>query len=100
MTGVPGAWLGVTASVGILMVLSRLPLLHRVRLQDRVLPYLRDLPGLATPSRGTTAAQVVSSGHDLPDLVRRIRDGLAARLDRALGGAESVRRRLDQLGHG
>ncbi len=103
MIGVPGAWIGMTASLGILLVLARLPLLHRVRLQDRVLPYLRDLPGVVAP-RGTASAAPARSGGrdlpDLPDLVRRARDGLAARLDRALGGAESVRRRLDQLGRG
>jgi tight adherence protein C len=101
MTAVSGAWLGLAASTGLLVVLSRLPWLRRVRLRDRVLPYLRDLPGLASPGLGPRGRPIAPAGGvDLPGWVRRARADLAGRLDRALGGAESVRRRLGQLGSG
>jgi tight adherence protein C len=102
VTAVSGAWLGLATSTGLLVVLSRLPWLRRVRLRDRVLPYLRDLSGLASPGLGPRGWPIAPAGDgvDLPGWVRRARADLAGRLDRALGGAESVRRRLGQLGSG
>jgi tight adherence protein C len=92
--------MGLAASTGTLLVVWRIPLLRRVRLKDRVLPYLRDLPGVAAsgPGHAERSALSFAGTTGLSDQFRRIRGDLARRLDGALGGDESVRRRLDQLG--
>jgi len=96
-----GAWLGLAAASGLLLVLARLPWLHPVRLQDRVLPYLRDLPaGGATGRVRLAGPSSQDRGRTFGDLLARCRADLAGRLDRALGGAATIRRRLDQLGGG
>ncbi len=102
MTAWSGAWLGLTGATGAILVLSRLPLLHRLRLADRILPYLRDLPGVGPP-RGPAEPQVGrpgAAGVGLPERVDRLRDELAVRLDRTLGGSAAVRRGLEQVGGG
>jgi tight adherence protein C len=87
-----GALLGGTAAIGLLLTASRLVALRRPDLQARVLPYLRDLTPAAarsTPSQprsalGALAAPALRSAADL--------------VERALGGAPSVRRRLARAG--
>ena len=39
-----GALLGLTAAAGLVYAGVRSPLLRRVRMEDRVAPYLRDMP--------------------------------------------------------
>jgi tight adherence protein C len=90
-----GGWVGLLLGVGVLLVAARLPVRRRAQLADRVLPYLRDLPGFTSPAGPPRSAQA-PAGWSAP----AVRTALAGRLDRLLGGAASVRRRLDRTGGG
>ncbi len=87
-----GALLGGLAGAGLLLVVSRLAAIRRPDLSVRVLPYLRDLPG-------STARPVASAA---PGVMRSVFGPLlrqaADRLEVVLGGAGSVRRRLERAG--
>jgi tight adherence protein C len=85
-----GALLGLTAGFGLVLVLARLPLTRRVRLADRIAPYVR---AASIPARSFTPSK--QSG----GLQSRALAGLAARLDRLLGGRETLARRLAAGGH-
>ena len=90
----PAAWgalLGATLAGGVLLVVSRALALRRPRLETRVLPYIRDLPQVATarPAIATSAAAGVFG-----PVLRAAADTV----ERVLGGAESVRRRLQRAG--
>lgn len=92
MTGVA---LGVLAGLGLWLAITGAPVLRRPRLDDRLAPYLRDTP---RPSRLLTAG---TAGTPVPGLLRILGPAVGqavARLDRLVGGAGSVRRRLAQLG--
>jgi tight adherence protein C len=83
--------LGGVVALGVWLVLSRLAAMRRVDLAVRVLPYVRDLPQASqrTPVAATGAARAVF-GPVLRDA--------GERLEGILGGATSVRRRLDRAG--
>lgn len=87
---VSGGLLGLCGGLGLLLVVTRLRALRRADLALRVLPYLRDVTGL---ERGHTAPQVGLGGLARQAL-RRAADGV----ERLLGGAGSVRRRLERAG--
>jgi tight adherence protein C len=83
-----GALLGGVLASGLLLVGSRAVALRRPRLETRVLPYVRDLPQVATRTASTTSAAKGVFGPLLGsagDVVERV-----------LGGAASVRRRLER----
>jgi tight adherence protein C len=83
-----GALLGGVLACGLLLVGSRLVALRRPRLDTRVLPYLRDLPQVSTRTAPTTNAAAGVFGPLL---------GSAGDVvERTLGGAASVRRRLER----
>ena len=86
-----GAVLGATLAGGLLLVGSRVVALRRPRLELRVLPYIRDLPQVAAarPTVPTSAASGVFG-----PLLRAAAEGI----ERVLGGAASVRRRLERAG--
>ena len=89
----PAAWgalLGAVLGGGLLLVASRVLALRRPRLEARVLPYLRDVPRLTDRAAPSTSA---TRGVFGPVLV-----AAAAAIERALGGAASVRRRLERGG--
>ena len=92
-------WSGLLAGlamIGGLLVLSRLLVLRRPRLADRVLPYLRDLPqrgASATPVVATSSPASAAAGIFGPSL-----RSAADVVERVLGGSASVRRRLDRAG--
>jgi tight adherence protein C len=86
-----GASLGAVAGLGLLLVARSLPVRRRPTLDQRVAPYLRDT---AAPSRLLAAGP--PAGRRVGQLGRR----LAHRLDTLVGGAASIRARLDQLGEG
>ncbi len=86
-----GASFGALAGLGLLLVARGLPVRRRPTLEQRVAPYLRDT---AAPSRLLTAGP--PAGGRLGQLGRRLAD----RLDTLVGGATSIRARLDQLGEG
>lgn len=84
-TAALGAGVGAVGGLGLTLVLLRLVELRRPRLEVRVLPYLRDLPQVGR----------VYPGGAQPWWQALLRHG-ADTLGRILGGAESVRRRLDR----
>lgn len=89
-----GALLGAVAGAGLFLVGARLLAMRRADLATRVLPYLRDVPEVVQPT-------VVA--HDGPTGAARSVFGpllqqAAARLEQVLGGATSVRRRLERAG--
>ena len=89
-----GAWgvlLGGLAGVGLWLVVDRLAATRHTSLALRVTPYLRDLPSTAATRaqpKGPTSPVVAVFG---PVLGR-----LAALVERVLGGASSVARRLER----
>lgn len=91
-----GGLLGLLAAAGLLIAVRAAPPLRPVRLADRLAPYVGDTPPpsrLLSPSGGGPAPFAVARrvlGPLLGEVV-----GL---LDRLVGGASSVRRRLDGLG--
>jgi tight adherence protein C len=86
-----GALLGGLAGAGLLLVAARVRALRRPDLAVRVLPYVRDLPmtgrPVAAPSTG--AARGVFG-----PVLRSAAEGV----ERVLGGAATVRRRLERAG--
>jgi len=91
-----GALLGGSAGLGLVLLASWVRVIRRPALADRVLPYLRDVPrvghapyvGPAGPRVSSTAAAVGVFG----PLLRTAADGV----ERVLGGAASVRRRIER----
>ncbi|HEX4976925.1 MAG TPA: type II secretion system F family protein [Nocardioides sp.] len=87
-----GALLGATAGVGLVLAGSAAAVVRRPDLGVRVLPYVRDLPTVAErtgPPQDTGPFRAVFG----PTLA-----SAAAGVERLLGGAASVRRRLDRAG--
>jgi tight adherence protein C len=90
----PAAWgavLGAALAGGLVLVASRVVALHRPPLATRVLPYVRDLPQVAAapPAAPTSAAAGVFGP---------VLRGAADLVERVLGGAASIRRRLERAG--
>jgi tight adherence protein C len=91
----PGGLVGLGVGGGLALALSRLPVLRRPTLEDRLAPYLRDSASASRllATRGTLTP--------FPTLERILapflRDGVRL-LERAVGGGQSVRVRLDQAG--
>lgn len=91
-----GGLVGAGLSIGVLLVVTRVLALRRPLLSVRVLPYVRDLqrgPSVgarSAASTGTTSAAVGVFG----PLLQAAADGV----ERVLGGATSVRRRLQRAG--
>lgn len=91
-----GALLGALAAAGVIIAVRAAPPLRPIRLIDRVAPYLGDTPRpsrlLAQPSTASTPFVVARRllGPALGEFVSLI--------EKTLGGAGSVRRRLNGLG--
>jgi tight adherence protein C len=89
-----GASLGLLLGLGLITVLGAMPLLRRTDLDSRLEPYLRDT---ARPSRLLAEPQ----RSPIPVIFRlaapAVRDAARA-VERVLGGAASVRRRLQRAG--
>lgn len=88
MTGAwEGALFGAVAGLGLVLVAVRVRALRRVDLRIRVLPYLRDVRRPAARQagggRGFLGAMLAATG---------------SRLEAVLGGAATVRRRLERAG--
>lgn len=93
---VTGALLGAVLAGGLLLAVTRLPFLRRPSVDERIGPYLRDLGGSDAVFTG-----VRDSGSPFAAILRLFGPSLrggAARLERWLGGATSVRRRLARAG--
>ncbi len=91
---VVGGVIGLGLGLGLVLLWAGLPRNRRATLEDRLLPYLRDAP---RPSRLLAARQVGGAGL-FSVLARPVVADLAARIERVLGGASSVRRRLLRAG--
>lgn len=93
---VAGALLGALMSAGLLLAWSGSPPARRIRLSDRLAPYLRDAPRpsalLARP--GARVSTWGAAGR----LLRPFVVDAARAVDRTFGGARAVRRRLHALG--
>lgn len=87
-----GALLGGSAGFSLWMVVDRAVALRRPRLEDRVLPYLRDLPAYARDSMVEVDRPVSATRGVLGPWLRAAADVV----DRVLGGASSIRRRMDR----
>ncbi|MDN4172487.1 type II secretion system F family protein [Nocardioides sp. SOB77] len=91
----PAAWgalLGATTAAGLLLVATRVAATRRPQLSVRVLPYLRDLPRAGATAPATPPRSVVAAVYG--PLLRSAADTV----ERVLGGASSVRRRLERAG--
>ncbi len=89
-----GAVLGAAAGMAVVLVASRVLAIRRPQVAARVLPYVRDLPQVGrTPSlRVVSAAPTTAAvGTFGPVLL-----SAAGLVERVLGGAASVRRRLER----
>jgi tight adherence protein C len=92
---VVGAALSLMAVAGAGLAVRSAPPLRRPRLDDRLAPYLRDR---ARPSRLLADPPGITPFPTIERLLGPVVRGLAARIDRTIGGTASVRRRLDQTG--
>jgi len=92
---VQGGFLGLVAVVGLVMSVRRSPLLRRPRLDDRLAPYLRDA---ARPSSLLRAERSLTPFPTLERLAAPFLADGARLIERLLGGATSVRHRLDRAG--
>jgi len=92
---VTGVLLGLLAAAGLLLAVSRTPVLRRPDLDARLAPYLRDAP---RPSRLLAGSETLTPFPTLERLLRPVLGDLMKGVDRWVGGAGGVRRRLDQLG--
>jgi len=89
----PALWggvLGGLAATGLVTAAARLASLRRTPLTGRVLPFVRDLPQAPSPRTTTGQRTAFAAVFGIP--LRSAAD----RLERVVGGAGSVRRRLDR----
>jgi tight adherence protein C len=90
-----GLLLGACAGLGLVLVVARLLALHRPTMDLRVLPYLRDVPRLRpAPTPDVGVSPVGAAAGVFGPLLRSAAGGV----ERVLGGAASVRRRLERAG--
>lgn len=89
-----GALLGLAFATGLLLVWHRTPARRRSGIDERLAPYLRDLPG----ARTATAFGPAPVAQDWRAAGRAAVSRLGQRLDRAFGGSTSVCRRLLRTG--
>jgi tight adherence protein C len=92
-----GAVIGLLFASGVLLAVYYSPPLRPTKLDERIAPYLGELSmksGSGTPGASSPA----SMWNGLRALVRVALRELATMIDTALGGSESVRRRLAGLG--
>ena len=89
-----GAVLGALIAAGLLLVASRVAVIRRPQLALRVLPYVRDLPqvGRASTLRVVSSSPTTAAAGVFGPLLRSAADAV----ERVLGGAASVRRRLER----
>lgn len=89
-----GALVGFVLSMGLLLIHQRLPHRRQATLDDRLAPYLRDAP---RPSR-LLARPEVALAAVIPTVLRPMITDAAHWVERVLGGAGAVRRRLLRAG--
>ncbi len=89
-----GATLGAVLGGGLLLIVTRIRAIRRPQLALRVLPYVRDLPqvGRSPALRVVSSSPATAAVGVFGPLVRAAADAV----ERVLGGATSVRRRLER----
>jgi tight adherence protein C len=89
-----GAVLGALFAAGLLLIASRVAVIRRPQLAIRVLPYVLDLPQVGrTPAlRVVSSSPATAAAGVFAPLLRSAADTV----ERVLGGAASVRRRLER----
>lgn len=89
-----GATLGAVFATGVLVMIARVRVIRRPQLALRVLPYVRDLPQVGrTPSlRVASSSPTTAAAGVFGPVLRSAADAV----ERVLGGAASVRRRLER----
>lgn len=99
-----GALIGLVAGLGLWLVLVRLPRSRRIRLDDRLAPYLREFsrPSSLLAGAPSWAAPGEATSHTPFPAVERLlgpvmADAVAG-VERLVGGATSTRRRLERAG--
>ena len=95
MSAVRGALLGAAAGAGALTALRYSPVMRKMSLDDRLAPYLRDAP---RSSRLLELAQSATPFPTLERILKPVLGDLGIILERWLGGAASIKRRLLQAG--
>ena len=93
-TALWGAILGAAVAAGALMITARIVVIRRPQLALRVLPYVRDLPQVGrTPTlKVTSSSPTVAAAGIFGPFLRAVAD----LVEKVLGGATSVRRRLER----
>ena len=90
-----GMLLGAVAGLGLVLVAARVRAIHRPTLELRVVPYLRDVPRLGpTPALDLGSTPAAAATGVFGPLLR----SAACAVERTLGGATSVQRRLERAG--
>ncbi|MDP9102341.1 MAG: type II secretion system F family protein [Actinomycetota bacterium] len=92
---VAGAALGLVGASGLWLAAVSSPPARRTRLDGRLAPYLRDTP---RPSRLLVSNSTLTPFPTLERLMRPVLADLMAAVERWVGGATGVRKRLDQAG--
>jgi tight adherence protein C len=95
MSGTTGAAVGLVAGLGVLLAVSRAPRLRRPSLDNRLEPYLRDAP---RPSSLLLDQRSLTPFPTMERILRPVLGDLTSAVERWIGGASGVRRRLEQLG--
>lgn len=96
-----GAVLGLILAAGLLLAVWAAPPMRPIRIEERIAPYLAD--AAATPSSLLDRPRPASTSFGVPvELVRRLfgpaMQEIGSFLDRIIGGATSIRRRLGGIG--
>ena len=87
-----GALLGATAALGALLVVRRALVIRRPQLAARVLPYVRDVPLPGGGPRIAAKAPTSAAAGVFGPVLRSAADAV----ERVLGGARSIERRLER----
>jgi tight adherence protein C len=94
-----GALLGATTALGALLVVGRVVFLRRPRLSVRVLPYVRDLTETTLQATAVSGSRrTAGPASTLSTVFGPVLKSAADLVERTLGGAHSVRRRLERAG--
>jgi tight adherence protein C len=92
-----GAIIGAVWGLGLVLVIGRLVASRRPTLESRVAPFIRDVSTASVAWRAVPASDRPSAA--LVALARPWLESAARRLEMAMGGRESVRRRLERAGN-
>lgn len=92
-----GALVGLTTGLGLLLIGQRLSVIRQPQLSVRVLPYVRDVPRLEDRMSTGRRTPAATTGAAVGVFGPALRAG-AEGVERLLGGATSVRRRLERAG--